>query len=492
MERQTSLLAARGLTDERDRLLTADDPLAELHEACGGTIPGLLAVPELLDLVQQGRRMGLRLAREFSAFDGVDFVSGFVRVHPLTEAQGGGCEMLVENWQRTPAPDPDTRMIAERLDEIDRTAAEVTARLDPRQRIQLLTASAPDARALQEASEAAPGCVWTDLVNLQDLAHKQPLHWRLLDGARCTFEGSSRDWRVRLLPLGPANGNPRGFELLLVADRPLADRPGERDKAAIAEEAHAKLIGGALTPVLRQPIARIIANAETIRSRMAGPLLPEYSDYAGNIVAAGQHLTGMLDDLAELEVVEAPGFATQREAVDLADAAQRAAGILGVRAQAKRIAIALPDTASAPVGAGEFRRVLQILINLIGNAIAYSPERSTITIATFGDEGSGTVAVTVSDEGPGIDPAQRNRIFDKFERLGRDGDDGSGLGLYISNRLARVMGGSLQLVSASASDSGGEGSGGEGSAGEASSSRGATFRLTLPAFTAAERDEAEP
>jgi len=470
MERQASLLAARGLTDDRDRLLSADDPLAELHEACGGAIPGILAVPELLDLVQQGRRMGLRLAREFSAFDGVDFVSGFVRVHPLTEAQGGGCEMLVENWQRTPAPEPDARMIAERLDEIDRTAAEISARLDPRQRIQLLSASAPDAAALQAADEAAPHSVWTDLVDLHNLAHKQPLHWRLLDGARCTFEGSAREWRVRLLPLGPANGTPRGFELLLIADRPLVDRTAERNRARIAEEAHARLIGGALTPVLRQPIARIIANAETIRSRLAGPLRVEYREYAGNIVAAGQHLTGMLDDLVELEVVEAPGFAAEREPVDLADAARRAAGILGVRAQAKRIALDLPGEHAGQIGAGEFRRVLQILINLIGNAIAYSPERSTVTVRTHPDDGTGMVSITVADEGPGIDPEQRSRIFDKFERLGRNGDDGSGLGLYISHRLAKAMGGALRLSSGH--------------------EQGASFRLSLPAYSAA--DPVEP
>src|SRR3546814_367825 len=70
-ERET-ILAARGVTDSEDRLLSADVPLAELQERCGGTIPGVLAVPELLDLVRQGRQMGLRLAREFAAYDGED------------------------------------------------------------------------------------------------------------------------------------------------------------------------------------------------------------------------------------------------------------------------------------------------------------------------------------------------------------------------------------------------------------------------------------
>ncbi len=83
------ILAARGLTDEEDRLLSADLPLAELQERCGGQIPGKLAIPELLDLVRQGREMGLRLARDFSAFDGESIVTGFVRINPLSGEDHG-------------------------------------------------------------------------------------------------------------------------------------------------------------------------------------------------------------------------------------------------------------------------------------------------------------------------------------------------------------------------------------------------------------------
>src|SRR3546814_5559940 len=59
-----AMLAARGLTDDEDRLVSADAPLAELHERCGGVVSGTLAVPELYELVRQSRLMGLRLARE--------------------------------------------------------------------------------------------------------------------------------------------------------------------------------------------------------------------------------------------------------------------------------------------------------------------------------------------------------------------------------------------------------------------------------------------
>lgn len=461
MDQRSTLLAARGLTDESDRLLSADEALADLHERCGGLIPGTLAIPELLDLVQQGRAMGLRIAREFACFDGEEMVSGFARVHPIVDEEGGGCELLIDNWQRSAEPQINSRELAEQLDDIDRASAEVTARLDNQQRLQLLNASGQDTGQLLDRIKREPGLLWTDYVTLQGIAHQQPLHWRLLDGTACTFEGSGRLWRARIIPVGPGTGTPRGFELLLVADEPFVPELVHEAETDSAAQTH--LIGSALTPVLRQPIAGIIANAETIRGRLAGPLRAEYSDYAGNIAAAGQHLSAMLDDLADLEVVEAPDFSTLQERVDLGDAARRAAGILGVRAHSRSITLALPSEDDRAPANAEFRRVLQILINLIGNAVAYSPEESTVTVSVSDDEPGDTVAIIVEDQGPGISPEQAARVFEKFERLGRDNDGGSGLGLYISQRLARAMHGELEIVNSE-------------SAGQA----GACFRLTLP------------
>lgn len=459
MEPRETLLGARGLTDARDWLLNADETLADLQARCGGRVPGPLAIPELLALVQQARELGLRIARAFTAFDGEAVVSGFARIDPSVAAAEGGCEVLVENWQRSFQPAPEGRAFADRLDAIDRATAEVSARLDARQQVQVLSALASDAAALQAAAMAHPGKVWSDLVELADVTHHQPLHWRLLDGAACRFAGSQRNWRVRLIPLGPDALSPTGFELLLIADEPLvADAPVAGEQA-VYESTPTRLIGSALAPVLRQPVARIIANAETIRTRLAGPLREEYSEYAGTIASAGQHLAAMLDDLADLEVVETPGFATVRERVDLADAAARAAGILGVRARNREIALVVTGERGAAVASAEFRRVLQILINLIGNAIAYSPAGSTVTIAAEASQ-AGRVTVSVADQGPGITPEQAARIFDKFERLGRDKDGGSGLGLYISHRLAEAMEGSLAV----------SGAGGGG----------ALFRLELP------------
>ena len=89
--------------------------------------------------------------------------------------------------------------------------------------------------------------------------------------------------------------------------------------------------------------------------------------------------------------------------------------------------------------------MLQVLLNLLGNALRYSPEGSTVRLEV--ELRGEWASVTVADEGQGLTPEQQTKVFDKFERLGRSGDGGSGLGLYISRFLARAMGGDLTVAS---------------------------------------------
>jgi signal transduction histidine kinase len=104
--------------------------------------------------------------------------------------------------------------------------------------------------------------------------------------------------------------------------------------------------------------------------------------------------------------------------------------------------------------------VLQILLNLVGNAIRYSPEGSQVWLRV---ESEGDRArIVIADQGEGLSQEQQARAFEKFERLGRGGDGGTGLGLYISRKLARAMDGELTVDSAPG--------------------QGARFILDLPSF----------
>jgi signal transduction histidine kinase len=108
---------------------------------------------------------------------------------------------------------------------------------------------------------------------------------------------------------------------------------------------------------------------------------------------------------------------------------------------------------------GDFRRVLQILVNLVGNAVRYSPAGSHVEVSVTRTDTH--AIVIVADQGKGVAVEDQTRIFDKFERVDPSEAGGNGLGLYIARRLARAMQGDLTIKSAPG--------------------EGARFVLTLPA-----------
>ena len=436
---------AQGRVDAGNILTDADQPLAALQIACGGHIGSTVAIPELLQLVVKARQYGLRLARSFTAVDGHNRITAWVEITPNLDRDGDylGSDLTIMNWHSEPLPPESDLDAAVRRIEINRHLSELTVRLDTRQNILAIEAEAPDLSKAVMEMERGIGRPWTDFVQLAGNTHQQPLHWRLLDGANCQVPGSNRKWTAHLEPLGQPDPGSGGFVLYLTADAPLI--PGFKMYDEGGEDA-APSLGRDLTPVLRQPINRIIANAETIRTKLAGPLAEEYSNYAADIASAGQHLLALIDDLSDLEVVESDDFVTAPDRIELADVARRACGILGVRAREKGITLVPPVEGESQLAIAEFRRVLQILLNLVGNAIRYSPAESQIWLRL--DRVGDRAMVTVADQGHGLTPDQQLKVFEKFERLGRSGDGGSGLGLYISRRIARAMDGELTVESA--------------------------------------------
>ncbi len=427
-----------GESDAHDRLMRADAPLLALQQACGGRLGGTIAIPQLLTVVARARQTGLTQREGISAYDGKNRVSAVARVTPAKE-KARGTQIHLTEWNMVAAQsngtddDALTRRIA-------RDFAECGIRLDNQQRIVSFEIEARDLTAFSQKAAAAIGRRWTEIVDLQagtQLADE----WQSFEGMKCRLSGSQRDWTIHIDPIGSSGADPVGLVLYLTSDTPLAEDNGGDD-----DDTYSPSLGRDLTPVLRQPVNRIIANAETIRTKLAGPLSDEYRTYADDIADAGQHLLGLMDDLSDLEVVEAETFTTAPDRIDLAEVARRACGILGVKAREKRITLVPPQESESQPAIAEFRRVLQILLNLIGNAIRYSPEDSQVWVRL--DSEDARAMVTIADQGHGLDEDQQHRVFEKFERLGRSGDNGSGLGLYISRRIAHAMDGELTVESA--------------------------------------------
>ena len=130
-----------------------------------------------------------------------------------------------------------------------------------------------------------------------------------------------------------------------------------------------------------------------------------------------------------------------------------------MRAADAGIRIDAPTATDSLPASGEFKRALQIVVNLLTNALRYTPQGGQVWMRT--DREGDLVALVVADQGKGISPADQGRIFEKFERVDPNEPGGTGLGLYIARRLARAMGGDISVDSAPG--------------------QGARFTFTLPA-----------
>jgi signal transduction histidine kinase len=211
---------------------------------------------------------------------------------------------------------------------------------------------------------------------------------------------------------------------------------GDSGQAAGAAPERTAAFDLALDEALRSPLDRIIETAERIVERADGPLRSDYAGYGNDIAAAARHLLSVIQSMSE--------DPADGRTVDLAALAAEAVIMLDASAEERDVVIQLNADRPLPAS-GEERAVIQILVNLIGNAVRHSPEGGMVTLQFVGTPG--TASVTVADQGPGIAPADQQRIFERFER-GNDQGGGTGLGLAISRRLARSLGGDVTLESA--------------------------------------------
>jgi signal transduction histidine kinase len=195
---------------------------------------------------------------------------------------------------------------------------------------------------------------------------------------------------------------------------------------------------------IRTPAAIIRASAEVLQReelvRPAGHALAE------DIVAEADRLGRLVDDLLALAASERGALATERRPIDLAEVARATVRRAGPLATERSLVLAGPDEAASPLPVmGDPDRLVQLLLILLDNAFRVSPTGGRVTV-TAGIAGRrATVAVT--DEGPGVPAAERERIFEPFARLPgrRPGSRGSGLGLAIAHRIAELHGGTLTI-----------------------------------------------
>jgi len=435
--------AVRGRIDADGRLVAAEPRLMALHRAAGGEESGPLAVPQIAALARLARRLGIVISRGAVAAEGEADLDLWVRAEP----KEGWVDLAVTGWiarpARAPAPAPD----AERQADFLRAGADWMWETDAALRLTIVSPAA--AAAAGKAPAQLVGQQLTRLFRLEEGEEGElPLltalaEQRRFDGQLAELRGGrGGGYRLSGIPLIDGAGRFAGFRGSAAA------LPADAPAAPPAEGPYPEpgAFGERLDKALRAPLAQIIASAETIGDQGEGPIKSDYAGYAVDIATAGRHLLALVDDLVDLQAIERPDFRPEGEEIDLADVARRAAGLLAVRAGERRIRIDPPAAGESLPATGDFRRSLQIVVNLLTNGIRYSPEGGQVWIRT--DREGDLAALIIADQGKGISVDDQARIFEKFERVDPTEAGGTGLGLYIARRLARAMGGDVAVDSA--------------------------------------------
>ena len=416
-----------GRIDSAGRLVAADPKLERLQLEAGSSLGSPVALPQLANVARLAQRLRIPVSRRILAAGRDQDVDMWVRAVP----EGDEIALAIEQWSARPPSPP--RLAATGTVEHERLSPEpLSWSVD--EHLRVVSVAPGLAELLNVEGDRAGGQPLTSLFRLEEGEDgAMPLLEAL--ASRSGFSGQQvrvRDGGQEMVltgevTLGP-DGGFAGFEGSATTGEagPVPASPAR------------PLVDGTIRTALRSPLDTIVRTAEEMVEKADSSGRVEYGDYAADIAAAARHLLSVMRSLGEK--AEAPAECR----ADLAALALEAIGLVEAGARERNVIIGV-ERAKSVLARGDVRSIVQILVNLIGNAVRYSPQGTAVTLSF--ESSNNCVLVHVADEGPGIDPAHHQRIFEPFQKGSEDGD-GSGLGLAIARRLAREMGGDIRLRSA--------------------------------------------
>jgi len=220
------------------------------------------------------------------------------------------------------------------------------------------------------------------------------------------------------------------------------------DKAETANLSKTEFLAN-MSHELRTPLNAIIGFSEIIEMAMFGPLEGQYQEYAKDINSSGEHLLGIISDILDISKVETGELDIDEELINVEETAAACEVMVRSRAVDSGVTLTIELSTGLPLLNADPLRVKQILLNLIGNAIKFTPEGGLISV-TGKVANSGGVALMVEDTGIGIDEEDIPTALEKFGQI-RDGHthahEGAGIGLALSNLLMERHGGRLEIAS---------------------------------------------
>jgi adenylate cyclase len=232
-----------------------------------------------------------------------------------------------------------------------------------------------------------------------------------------------------------------------------------RDAAEMANRAKSQFLAN-MSHELRTPLNAILGYTELMADSAYGELSEEMLEVLKRLEANGRHLLGLINDVLDLSKIEAGLLVLELSDYCVQDIAQTVRSTLEPLAAEKKLAFKLELARELPPGHGDGRRLTQVLINLVGNAIKFTDAGEVVITATATD---GSFLLSVRDTGPGISLDDQTRIFQEFQQADNAitrKKGGTGLGLAISKRIIEMHGGRIWV--------------------ESQPGQGSTFAFTLP------------
>ena len=196
---------------------------------------------------------------------------------------------------------------------------------------------------------------------------------------------------------------------------------------------------------LRTPLNAVIGFSEVLLERLFGELNDRQDEYLRDILSSGKHLLQLLNDILDLSKVEAGHMELERSTFSVRGALEYSLSMVRERAASHGIDLAVEVAPGVDTLDSDELRFKQVLLNLLSNAVKFTPDGGRVVLAAR--PRGAEIAVTVTDNGIGIPPEDRERIFESFQqgRRGAQSEEGTGLGLTLCRRIVSLLGGTMWL-----------------------------------------------
>jgi len=185
---------------------------------------------------------------------------------------------------------------------------------------------------------------------------------------------------------------------------------------------------------LRTPLNAILGFAEVMQEEKLGPLAPRYKEYLEGITQSGQHIVSLVNDLLDLSKIEAGRFDLNFVRVNLNEIVSGAAALLQPQANRGRIIIRTSLAPSMPAVIADLRSIKQVALNLMSNAVKFTPPGGQVIVSTLITE-SGQAILRVRDTGHGMSENEIELALQSFKQLATNPEGGTGLGLPLTKAL---------------------------------------------------------